>query len=300
MTRPARFVAIGPAAIVAELMRTMKSSFIFFPFDLFGSGGTGAGVTLLADELREILADNRRERVPTRARCYSDRLRLREFHFETLDAYADWRKQGRQAARQVLRQGDFLFWISGNHLGALPVYDELADSDDAPLIVQFDAHLDIHHFRDCTTELSHGNFLLHCAGTLPPLMNLGHRDLLLPSDYIGQYYRRTFSAAELAIDPQPALDTLRQAGRDGRDGRRVFLDVDCDVLDPVCFPAVTQPVPFGLTPTLLLRLLDAIWSPNVAGLLLSEFDPNRDRDDRSLAMLMWLIEYLLLRRHETT
>ena len=273
----------------------MKTCFVFFPFDLFGSAGTGSGVTLLADELREILADNRRERVPTRASYYTDQVRLREFHFETLDDYTDWRRQGRQAVRQVLRQGDFLFWITGNHLGALPVYDELAGSDDT-LVVQFDAHLDIHHFRDCTSELSHGNFLLHCEGTLPPLMNLGHRDLLLMSDYIERYYRRTFSAAELAIDAEPALAELRRASRAAR---RVFIDVDCDVFDPACFPAVTQPVPFGLSSALLLRLLDAVWSPNVAGLLLSEFDPGRDRDDRSLATLVWLIEYLLLRRHET-
>jgi arginase family enzyme len=118
---------------------------------------------------------------------------------------------------------------------------------------------------------------------------------LLTSDYIERYYRRTFSAAELAIDPQPALDELQQTCRGAR---RIFLDVDCDVLDPVAFPAVAQPVPFGLNPLLLLRLLDAIWSPNVAGFMLSEFDPGRDRNDQSLAMLMWLIEYLLLRRHE--
>jgi agmatinase len=273
----------------------MKSIFVFFPFDLFGSAGTAAGAALLADELREILADNRRERVPTRARCYTDQVRLREFRFETLDAYADWRRQGRQAVRQVLRQGDFLFWITGNHLGALPVYDELAGSSEDTLIVQFDAHLDIHHFRDCTTELSHGNFLLHCEGTLPPLINVGHRDLLLMPDYIGRYYRQTFSAAELATDPQPALDALRQASRAAQ---RVFLDLDCDVLDPLGFPAVAQPVPFGLAPSLLLRLVDAVWSPNMAGLLLSEFDPGHDRNDQSLAILVWLLEYLLLRRHE--
>lgn len=272
----------------------MKSSFVFFPFDLFGSSGSAAGAALLADELREILSDNRRERVPTRAQCYTDRVRLREFHFETLDAYADWRRQGRQAVRQVLRQGDFLFWIAGNHLGALPVYDELAGSDDT-LVVQFDAHLDIHNFRDCTRELSHGNFLLHCEGKLPPLINLGHRDLLLTSEYIGRYYRRTFGAAELAIDPQPALAELRRASRAAP---RLFLDVDCDVFDPLSFPAVAQPVPFGLDPSLLLRLVDAVWSPNVAGVLLSEFDPGRDRNDRSLATLMWLLEYLLLRRYE--
>src|SRR5215472_7983482 len=182
-------------------MHTMKSLFVFFPFDLFGSAGAGGGVTLLADELREVLADNRREQVPTRARAYTDHVRLREFRFETLDDYADWRRRGRQAVRQALRQDDFLFWVSGNHLGALPVYDELAGADDSTLVVQLDAHLDIHHFRDCTAELSHGNFLLHCAGPLPPLVNIGHRDLLLTPDYIGRHYRRTFAAAELAVDP---------------------------------------------------------------------------------------------------
>lgn len=272
----------------------MKSSFVIFPFDLFGSGGTAAGAALLADELREILADNRRETVPTRAQAYSERVRLREFSFETLDALTEWRQRGRQAVRQVLRFGDFLFWIGGNHLGALPVYDELA-GDETTLFVQFDAHLDIHHFRDCTTELSHGNFLLHCEKTLPPLINLGHRDLLLMPDYIGKYFRHAFSAAELVVDPQPALTFLRQASREAK---RIILDVDCDVFDPTYFPAVGQPVPFGLSPALLLRLVDAIWSPNVAGVLLSEFDPGRDREDRSLAMLMWLLEYLLLRQHE--
>lgn len=275
----------------------MKSCFVFFPFDLFGSAGAGAGAKLLADELREILADNRRERVPTRARAYTEHVRLREFQFETLDAYAAWRRQGRQAVRQVLRQGEFLFWITGNHLGALPLYDEMAADAEGTLVVQFDAHLDIHHFSDCTTEPSHGNFLLHCEGALPAIVNIGHRDLLLMADYVGQYYRRVFAAADLAIDSRPALDQLR---KESRSARRVFIDVDCDVFDPAWFPAVAQPVPFGLDPPLVLRLLDAVWSPNVAGVCLSEFDPGRDREDRSLAVLVWLIEYLLLRRYEKT
>ncbi len=275
----------------------MKSCFVFFPFDLFGSAGAGAGAKLLADELREILADNRRERVPTRARAYTEHVRLREFQFETLDAYAAWRRQGRQAVRQVLRQSEFLFWITGNHLGALPLYDEMAADAEGTLVVQFDAHLDIHHFSDCTTEPSHGNFLLHCEGALPAIVNIGHRDLLLMADYVGQYYRRVFAAADLAIDSRPALDQLR---KESRSARRVFIDVDCDVFDPAWFPAVAQPVPFGLDPPLVLRLLDAVWSPNVAGVCLSEFDPGRDREDRSLAVLVWLIEYLLLRRYEKT
>jgi arginase family enzyme len=272
----------------------MNTSAVFFPFDLFGSGGAGGGAELLADAVRELLADNRRETVPTRARAYAGKVRVREARFETLADYAGWREAGRKLARQALRRGDFLLWAAGNHLGVLPVYDELAGSG-GMLVVQLDAHLDIHHFADCSAEPTHGNFLLHCAGPLPPVVNAGHRDLLLPPDYVAKHYRRAFGASELAIDPAPALDYLAAAARKAE---RVFLDVDCDVFDPAYFPAVTQPVPFGLSPPLVLRLIDAVWSPRVAGVLLSEFAPARDRDDRSLATLLWLVEYILLRRYE--
>jgi arginase family enzyme len=272
-----------------------KTSLIVFPFDLFGSGGAGAGAGLIADEFREILADNRRETAVTRARAYAGNVRLREIIFDTVESYADWRKQGRQAARQALKTGDFLVWVAGNHLGALPVYDELSAQAGGVLVVQFDAHLDIHHFRDTATEPSHGNFLLHSDGPLPPLVNVGHRELLLPAEYVGRYYRETFPAAELAVDAAPAVKRLRAACAGAN---RIFLDLDFDVFDAAYFPAVAQPVPLGLSPTLFLRLVDAVWSPKVAGVLMSEFDPARDRDDRGLALVMWLLEYLLLRRYE--
>jgi arginase family enzyme len=273
----------------------VKTSVVCFPFDLFGSAGAGAGVSLLADELREVLADNRRETVPTRAAAYTEHVRLREHHFTTLDDYAGWRKQGRQAARQALRQGDFLVWLTGNHLGALPVYDELSHAEDSVLVVQLDAHLDVHHFRDCAAEPTHGNFLLHCDGPLPPLINAGHRDLLLPPDYVARYYRQVYSAAELAVNPEPALAEIRRAAGEAT---RVFLDLDCDVFDAAFFPAVSQPVPFGLAPPDVLRLVDAAWSEKVAGVIVSEFDPGRDQQDRGLATLVWLLEHLLLRRYE--
>ena len=57
-------------------------------------------------------------------------------------------------------------------------------------------------------------------------------------------------------------------------------------------------MPFGLSPQQVLRVVDAAWSGNVIGLAVSEFDPARDRNDQSLAALVWLLEYLLLRRYE--
>ncbi len=271
----------------------MDSTAIFFPFDLFGSAGASDGARLLADAFAEMLADNRRESIPTRAAAYQDRVRSREVAFETLADYQRWRQRGRRAARQVIGRDQFLLWVAGNHLGVLPVYDELSGTD--TLVVQFDAHLDIYNLSDCTATLSHGNFLLHCAGPLPTTLNVGHRELLLRPDYVARHYAWTCSAAELAIDPEPALRQVRTACRKAR---RVFLDIDCDVLDPAYFPALSHPLPCGMSPQMLLRFLEAAWSERVVGVALSEFDPARDRSDLSLSTLVWLIEYLLLRRFE--
>ncbi len=273
----------------------MNTSAIFFPFDLFGSAGTRAGAELLADGVREMLADNRREKKPTRAAAYTGKVRVRELLCERLDEYSNWRARARQAARRPLDRGDFLLWVTGNHLGALPVYDELAHTAGDTLVVQFDAHLDVYNLTGCTEELSHGNFLRHCAGPLPRLVNVGHRDLLLRPDYLAGYFHRTFPAGDLALDPAPALAEVAQLAAAAP---RVFLDVDCDVLDPAYFPGSAQPQPFGLSPTLLLRFVDAAWSERVIGFAVSEFDPARDVQDRSLATLLWLIEYILLRRYE--
>lgn len=271
------------------------ASAIIFPFDLFGSGGSGDGARALAEALREILADNRRETVATRAAAYTKRVRLREVEFLDVESLAGWRATGRRLARRAIAQDEFFLWVAGNHLGVLPVYDELAASDQRPVVVQLDAHLDVHHFRDCHEEPSHGNFLMHVAGTLPPVVNVGHRDLLLPADHVGKYFTQTFSAAELAVDAGRVLKKLREVTRAAG---RVYLDIDCDVFDPAYFPGVGQPVPFGLAPAAVLAVIEAVWSDKVAGVCVSEFDPGRDRDDRSLATLVWLLEYLLLRRHE--
>ncbi len=273
----------------------MTTSAVFFPFDLFGSAGAGAGTELLADAFREMLADNRREQVPTRARAYQGHVRVREFAFATLPAYRDWRAQGRRAVRRALDRDEFLLWVAGNHLGVLPVYDELSARGGSTLIVQLDAHLDVYNLTDCTAELSHGNFLLHCAGPLPPIVNVGHRELLLRPEYTARYYQATFPAAALAVDPGPALDRVRKAAGAAE---RVFIDIDCDVFDPAYLPGVAHPAPFGLDPHQVLRFLDAAWSDRVAGVALSEFDPARDRNDQSLATLIWLLEYVLLKRYE--
>jgi arginase family enzyme len=265
---------------------------IFFPFDLFGSAGSKAGAELLADAFQEMLADNKRERIATRARAYTNKVRFEEYAFESLADYQDWRTEARARIRQVFGQGEFLLWVTGNHLGALPVYDELARN---ALIVQLDAHLDIYNLSDCTAELSHGNFLLHVEEPPPRIVNLGHRELLLRPEYIQKYYHASFSAVELTVDSSGVLGKLREMCESAE---RVFLDLDCDVFDPTYFPAVPQSRPFGISPLFLPRLLDAVGRQRLVGFAICEFEPARDRHDRCLETLMWLIEYVLLWKYE--
>ena len=77
--------------------------------------------------------------------------------------------------------------------------------------------------------------------------------------------------------------------------KRVWLDVDADVFDPAFAPGVGEPLPFGLDPREVLTLLFAAWGDKLAGVSVSEFLPARDVNDRTLELLGWLVERLLLK-----
>jgi arginase family enzyme len=262
---------------------------VVFPFDLFGSGGTGAGARLLGDAVHEILDDTERETRPCRADVLRGNVRVKEFAFETLAELADWRKRGRAAAKAALRSGEFVLWLGGNHLAALPVLEELGAET---LVVQFDAHLDVYAFHDTTEELSHGNFLTHFEAPRPRLVNVGHRDLFLTDAEAGETFEAVYPAWEVAADAARVASELRaKAGA----AKRVWIDLDADAFDPSALPAVAAPLPFGLLPPAFLALFEAAWGGNVAGVSVSEFDPGRDVRDTGLNLLGWLVEYVLLK-----
>ncbi|HEY1191496.1 MAG TPA: arginase family protein [Gemmata sp.] len=267
----------------------MRTAVAVFPFDLFGSSGTGAGAKLLADAVHEILDDTEAETRPCRADALRGTVRVQEFGFDTLEGVAGWRKTGRRAAKRALRAKEFLLWLGGNHLAALPVLEELGPE---ALVVQFDAHLDVYAFHDTTPELSHGNFLTHFEAPRPRLVNVGHRDLFLTPEEAGETFEAVYPAWDVAADPARVAAELRE--RASR-AKRVWIDLDCDAFDPAALPAVAEPLPFGLLPPVFLALFEAVWVGNVVGMSVTEFDPGRDVRDTGLNLLGWLIEYTLLK-----
>ncbi len=273
----------------------MKTAAVFFPFDNFGSAGTARGAELLADAIREMLADNRQEKMPARSACYTPHVLVKETTFTTETHHLNWRKRGRTLARTMLAKSDRMIWATGNHLGALPLYDELANSAEDTLVIQFDAHLDIFNLTDCESTPTHGNFLMHVEGQLPRLVNVGSRDLMLPNQHVEKYFDKVIPAMEVASQPEAVLATLQKAARKAR---RIVLDLDCDAFDPAFFPAVLHPTPFGVSPQFLLQVIEAIGPERIDVVALSEFAPDRDRQDIGLGTLLWLVEWLFLRWHE--
>lgn len=275
----------------------VKTSVIAFPFDLFGNSGTAAGAERLADFVDELLADNKLETRKTRCDAYRGLVRVKEISFGTMKAVQTWRQVGRQAIRAALRGGDRVIWLGGNHLSVLPVYEELgADGPTAGTVVfQFDAHLDVYQLHDVSPNLANGNFLLHSDETLPQVVNVGHRDLFLTPGEIREKFVSAYSSLDVANDTDRCATEIRQRAEAAK---RVWVDIDADVFDQTIMPAVHHPLPFGPSPLLMLKLIDAAFDGNVVGVSVSEFDPWRDTRDAGLNLLGWLIEWVLLRWYE--
>lgn len=269
----------------------MRTRAVVFPFDLFGSGGTAAGAQLLGDALKEVIDDTRQETRPVRQKAFAESLTIDEVELHSAESIAAWRSLGTAAFRKAARE-PFTLWLSGNHLGCLPVYDELPAGS---LIIQLDAHLDCYHLHDTHATLSNGNFLRHRAAGGAAVVNLGHRDLFLDAKSIRRHFTAAHSAEALAMNEPSVLADVQQRA-DAAEA--VWLDLDADAFDPAISPAVHAPLPGGLCLPQVMRIVNAIGPARLRGVSISEFDPGRDRSDISLNLLGWLLEWLLLKKAE--
>lgn len=268
----------------------MNTVICIFPFDTFGGAGTSAGALLLGDALDEMLTDAHDETTPARSHAWRECVEIHEESFADPISLGKWRKTAASVLKEVVGGGEFPIWISGNHLGALPVYESLGED---ALILQIDAHLDIQNWSDSQTELSHGNFLRH-SKSRATLINLGHRDLMATPEEVSRYFAAAHDAESILADEPAVLASVAEAIAGAK---RVWLDIDCDGFDPTFFPAVQHPEPFGLNPAILLKLVRMIPAGSFAGVSLSEFDPARDSSDRCVRLLVWFVEWLLTVRH---
>jgi agmatinase len=143
------------------------------------------------------------------------------------------------------------------------------------LVVVFDAHLDL---RDelFGERLCHATYLrraveeLGCKALVVGVRALSGEEVAFADGSDNVVY---VTAQKCIREPAEVIDRLfRDVGAVGS----VYLSVDMDVLDPAYAPAVGNPHPEGLTPTMLLDAVDAVMRGKVVGMDLNEVYPHYD------------------------
>lgn len=83
-------------------------------------------------------------------------------------------------------------------------------------------------------------------------------------------------------------------------GRTCYISIDVDVIDPSFAPGTGTPVPMGMTPGTLLRLLEAVTHQNrIVGIDVVELCPSLDRDDMTTSLVFHMLMHLLALTHES-
>lgn len=131
------------------------------------------------------------------------------------------------------------------------------------------------------------------------VMLLGHRPSELHPD-VAQENARLDPAIDALTAPEVQVQGPAAVGRQGaaRFGSRpAWLHLDLDVLDAEALPAVSYPQPLGLgwaEVTALARPLAT--APNLVGVSVADFNPDRDPDGTQAAQVVAALESLLAAR----
>jgi agmatinase len=126
---------------------------------------------------------------------------------------------------------------------------------------------------------------------LPPqrLLQVGVRSCSKEeADFAEQVRIKTYASEELIENPKGvAEDIIEKAG-----GRRVYLTIDLDVLDPAFAPGVATPEPGGPSAAELLRLIRGLEELDIIGCDVVELVPPYDDETSAFAAARIIYELL--------
>lgn len=194
----------------------------------------------------------------------------------------------RLVVRQIVSDGKIPVILGGEHTVSLGGVRGVVSTD----VVSFDAHMDLRNEYN-GDPLSHASVMRRISE------HVG-------SDRIVQIGTRAVCKEELefskangisnifALDLHRStvgnsLDLLRKM----LDGRRdLYVTVDMDVLDPAYAPAVGNPEADGLSPNILLSLLQEVCRKNVVAIDLTEVTPHYDTGATAVQAAKVLFESL--------
>lgn len=262
---------LGPAAL-----RRVSTGFLTYDRDIFTGNNQG---WYNADLERTILTGARLQDIGNVSHKLSEPPHL---FYERLNA----------VARSLCSDGALPVFIGGDHSLTAPVVEAVAETiEESMVVVQFDAHTDLAEWVPDSTH-HHGNVMRRMLHTCEKaeLLQLGIRGFAGNLD--DDVRRKTFSQANINDDIETVLSNLPN-------GRRCYLTIDTDVLDPAFAPGTGTPVPMGMHPRQLLQIAERLITQNqIIGLDVVELCPSEDRNDMTVSLMFHLLMNVLGLVHE--
>mgnify|MGYP001078564447 CR=1 FL=1 len=192
----------------------------------------------------------------------------------------------RLLVHQVVSDGKIPVILGGEHTVSLGGVRALVGTD----VVSFDAHMDLRDEYN-GDRLSHASVMRRISEHvgLDRIVQIGTRAVCKEEL---EFSKRIsyISAIDLHRNTvERSLDVLRKI----LDGRQdLYVTVDMDVLDPAYAPAVGNPEPDGLSPSILLSLLQEVCKKNVMAIDLAEVTPHYDSGATAVQAAKVLFESL--------
>lgn len=196
----------------------------------------------------------------------------------------------REVAATVHETAAFPVFVGGDnsltYANAGPLLDGSAG------VINLDAHLDVREPRGDATSGTPYHQLLESGLDAYACVGARHFETSTAyHDYVRDRGGEVVTAEEVGDDPVAAADrALDTMG----DVDRLYLSLDCDVLDAAAAPGVSAPTPGGLSTRVCFRLLRYLAADDrVAGFEVVECAPPLDRDGLTVAAAARAVAHVL-------
>lgn len=197
-----------------------------------------------------------------------------------------------QAALSIHSKKALPVFIGGDHSISAPLIKACADTYSDVTLVHFDAHTDMADWTTGTAH-NHGNVMTRVLRENPNLRILQYG--------IHGFTKEPSLNDRWQIIGQREIDRSLQEVLSSRIPRSqtCYISIDVDVLDPGFAPGTGTPLPLGMEPKTLLRLLEAVAEKNrIVGIDITELCPSLDRDDMTSSLMFQVLMSLLGWVHE--
>ena len=188
---------------------------------------------------------------------------------------------------QIYKDGKRVFGIGGEHLVTLPEIKAVAKFYDNLAIVHFDAHTDLRE-EYLGEEMSHSAVIRHASKIVGPenLKQIGIRSGMKEE---WEFMKKHNTLIHKYSDAIKDLSTFAHLK-----GKKIFVTVDLDCLDPSVMPGTGTPESGGMQFNELMGWFEYLKNFDIVGADVVELAPDYDASGVSTAVATKVIRELLM------